>query len=400
MASQLAWLDHSAAEQKRVRELLRLFSETDTRDELGTGQVRDAFSDLLFPGMSVLLTRARYLVFIPWSYPDRHRGTAAAAVHDGDRRERQTILTLQQHDDRDGLIGARAGARVKNLPSALYSTALRVYGIQLHELGDRPDLLTNLADETELTERRAGSWHRSVPPAPAGFPRTIDGGFDLTSAEAEFIRNRIAAGSTGRYLHHLVTGPPDQLVGDAPWSDPASATATPEVRRDLQFAEDFALINRGAALLYNLLVAEAYERSNLTTVVDPVDHYRTALDEWADAIDSYRDPATWEEIRVHTCQINPRIAQNHRLDYYLRSWFSIAVGPRRRHVGIDRGARELIAARERHVKRQQSRLENRQLLASWQGSSGAAGYVYRWGSVRSMINDVLDGLSKADDAAA
>ncbi|MFE9182741.1 DUF6361 family protein [Micromonospora haikouensis] len=62
MTSRLSWLDTSREDQQRMRELLKLFSDTESRDELGIGQVRDAFSDLLFPGTSVLQNRARYLL--------------------------------------------------------------------------------------------------------------------------------------------------------------------------------------------------------------------------------------------------------------------------------------------------------------------------------------------------
>ena len=62
----LAWLDYSEADQRRAREIVRMFSQPESRDELGLGQIRDALSDTLFPGTSVLLTRARYLLFVPW----------------------------------------------------------------------------------------------------------------------------------------------------------------------------------------------------------------------------------------------------------------------------------------------------------------------------------------------
>ena len=44
MTSALTWLDVSAEQQRRVREILRLFEEPGTRDELGIGPVRDSFS--------------------------------------------------------------------------------------------------------------------------------------------------------------------------------------------------------------------------------------------------------------------------------------------------------------------------------------------------------------------
>jgi len=55
----VTWLDVSAEHQRRVRDMIRLFEEPGMRDELGVGPVRDAFSDLLFPGTSTIQTRAR-----------------------------------------------------------------------------------------------------------------------------------------------------------------------------------------------------------------------------------------------------------------------------------------------------------------------------------------------------
>jgi hypothetical protein len=81
MVSGLAWLDSSRADQQRMRELLKMFSEQESRDELGIGQVRDAFSELLFPGTSVLHTRARYLLIdaSDWMQEaDLHRDIAGA----------------------------------------------------------------------------------------------------------------------------------------------------------------------------------------------------------------------------------------------------------------------------------------------------------------------------------
>ena len=65
MVSTMAWLDFSEDEQRRARELLAFFSERDTRDELGIGTVRDALSDAMFPGTSVIQTRADHQIATP-----------------------------------------------------------------------------------------------------------------------------------------------------------------------------------------------------------------------------------------------------------------------------------------------------------------------------------------------
>src|SRR3954463_2574163 len=68
MNSPIAWIAHSEFERRRTNELLRQFEEKDTVDELGIGTIRDALSDRLFPGTSIIQTRARSFLFIPWMY--------------------------------------------------------------------------------------------------------------------------------------------------------------------------------------------------------------------------------------------------------------------------------------------------------------------------------------------
>src|SRR5579863_8105027 len=68
MASTFAWLDHSEEQRRQMLDILDLFREKGTVDELGLGAIRDAFADMLFPGTGALQTRARYFLFVPWIY--------------------------------------------------------------------------------------------------------------------------------------------------------------------------------------------------------------------------------------------------------------------------------------------------------------------------------------------
>jgi hypothetical protein len=59
MMSAFVWLDYSERERRKMLDLVDLFREHDTRDELGIGSVRDAFADMLFPGTSNSLSYRR-----------------------------------------------------------------------------------------------------------------------------------------------------------------------------------------------------------------------------------------------------------------------------------------------------------------------------------------------------
>jgi hypothetical protein len=68
MPSIFSWLDYSEQHRRQMLDVIDLFREQETRDEIGIGTVRDAFADALFPGTSTILTRARYFLFVPWVY--------------------------------------------------------------------------------------------------------------------------------------------------------------------------------------------------------------------------------------------------------------------------------------------------------------------------------------------
>jgi len=75
-ATAFSWLAFSEAERQRAHDALGLLRDRDTRDDLGIAGVRDAFSELLFPGTSTIQTRAGYFLFVPWIY----RGIESAPV--------------------------------------------------------------------------------------------------------------------------------------------------------------------------------------------------------------------------------------------------------------------------------------------------------------------------------
>jgi len=66
--STIAWIDFAEDDRRKMIAAVSAFRDRDTRDELGFGSIRDALSDLLFPGTSTIQTRARYFLFVPWIY--------------------------------------------------------------------------------------------------------------------------------------------------------------------------------------------------------------------------------------------------------------------------------------------------------------------------------------------
>ena len=73
MATAMTWLDYSERDRRQVLDVLHALKERETRDELGLGLIRDGFANTFFPGTSVVQTRKRYFLFVPWICKSRQK---------------------------------------------------------------------------------------------------------------------------------------------------------------------------------------------------------------------------------------------------------------------------------------------------------------------------------------
>lgn len=397
MTSLIAWLDSTPEEQRAARELISLFTQQEGRDELGIGQIRDAFADLLFPGTSVIQTRARYFLFVPWCYGHGKVAQARgrAVVVRGEQQERELIKTLldSQLDDAVGLIGRRRGPSIKTLPSTIYRSGLRRYDILTHDNDLGLLAGAGIGDgSTELSARIFADWDAGVPDPPADFPRVVPGGFDLELAEAEWLRDRIVAAAPKSVLAHLLVR---RLAIPA-----RTSFAWDFVDREqfevLDHAYWFSSVMLGASLLYNLLIGEMYDAdANLNRIEDAGAYYRSELDAWIedfvtpnmDNLQHWNTERMWE----HVLSANPRIDK--RAQMFVEAWIGAIRSGANSGVADNNDLRQLVRVREQR-KGKQSRLLNPRMLATWSGASGTGQLTYRWGTVRVIVNDIVKGLGR------
>jgi hypothetical protein len=347
----------------------------------------------------VLQTRARYYLFIPWCYQTVNASRQSGLVHRdrGRGNERALIKALRASEasDKTGLIGARAGVKVRNLPSDVYWSGMIRYGVREHRGAIGSLILPNGPSEgaTEMAERIVTKWNRTIPPVPAGFPEAFDEDFALKLDEATWLRDRIVAATEGTLLAHVLDR--GELLADevtAPW------LAAPESQfEELHHARLFSAVMQGAALLYNLLIAERYANAGLEEEgEDGVGEYEERLQKWHQELlgSTGSDLASWDVERMWELikGSNPNIQRG--TEGFVNMWIS---GLRATDSVADQKAlRALVEQRERR-KGAQSRLKNEKMLAAWSGASGTGRLVYRWGSVKVIINDIIRGL---DDAGA
>jgi hypothetical protein len=135
MPSTFTWLDYSEHERRKMLDVIELFGERTTRDELGLAGVRDAFADLFFPGISTIQTRAKYFLFVPWIHLrlEEQRIRSSDIERRARKLETELMAEIEKSDDIDGLIGRRAKENVQRLAAGVYWMGLQIWGIRAFE---------------------------------------------------------------------------------------------------------------------------------------------------------------------------------------------------------------------------------------------------------------------------
>ncbi len=386
MPSVLAWVDYSHKHRDDMDRLLDAFRDESTVDELGIGTIRDTFSEMLFPGTSTLHTRARYLLFVSWlvSETASHRYPLERALQELRRSEVKLIGALLAGDRDGGVIGRDAQAALKRMPSVVYWSATRRYGLRRcdhglqHHLRAVAGLPAATADEEDGVEvSRHDPDFRELPERPADLVDLAT--FQLSEDEATFLRERIMATCPGSYLAWLVEHrTPDEA--DHPWSGDLTEGLSPKPARVLGHAQRLHHLFHGAPLLYNLLLAR--ERA----WDEKVTFYEELLEGWAGSPDVRSAAEGWDENDFWQCVSEGRSRLNRLTQGFLTSWIDLVrTGP---EAVNEQRAADLVRQREQRLKGARSRFTNRDALDAWRGDSGIGGLQYRWPNARTLVNDI------------
>lgn len=405
MASSFTWLDYSEQHKRQMLEIVSAFSEKRTQDELGIGTVSYAFAEMLFPGTSTIQTRARYFLFVPWMYRElARRGIAVQKVaREARKQEIELINAIAASTDTVGLIGKKARHTLKRLPSNIYWAGLGSWGIRLfsgsqeefhHSINEFSRSYKLRGDDGDLIDRKGlRDWDRSLPAPPPNFPS--EASFQLTIEESAYLRDRILLRHPDTLLAFLVSqGTPNQAVNFA-WEHPQYAEFSPQVQRQLTHACRFSELMLGAALLYNLMLAEEKRLSDLS-------RYELRLQDWAEWISDRRSEfQNWDRDDFWRTISDSGATVGLQTRTFITQWIEFALQPNlAQSIVQDETARLRIRDREKLLKGKQARLGNPRALELWQGESGIGQLDYRWSVVQRIVSDILKGFYPEDENAA
>ncbi|MBK9547099.1 MAG: hypothetical protein IPO51_14885 [Dehalococcoidia bacterium] len=385
--SAFAWLDYSDSERRRMLEVIDLFREKGTLDELGIGSIRDTFADRFFPAISTIQTRARYFLFVPWLYQalERERIPSARASAHARRQQAKLVASLKAGGEEAaaGVIGIDAGANIQRPPSVIYWAGIRRLGL-LSQPGtmDRYHASLDLfyhgarralrSEGEELLERAQHNWNPSLPVAPEDLLTATS--FALRREDAEFLAEQIRNCVGDSLLGHCLSGQIKRMHSARTiWGLGGLETLEPKLREDIEHARRFALVMEGAVLTYNLMLAEGLEAVGGRQDDALSAQYRAELVPWSDEIraeqaslSTWDLPAMWARLRA----MNPRIPPG--AQQFAEHWISAAISAPHR-VMDDDTVRQLIAQREWRLKGGLARLRNPRALERWNGRSEVAG---------------------------
>ena len=258
MASTLTWLDYSERDRRRALDVIDLFRETGTVDELGLAGVRNSFSDLFFPrhqhdpDSGVLLPARAMDVAAARAFAEAHRARPQRGL--GGLNSTSTA-GCWRGTTRGACSGPRRGTRLKRLPSEVYWGGLRSWGIRtfsghmwayfrsLDGFYRRGAQSRSTPRDPEGRSAPPANWHPHVPAPPSGFPYE-NVSVALRPQDAEYLRDRIQA----RHAESLLA----VLAGraDPSGSQGRSTVATLPAQRDIAGAAGAASRCRAIRRLY------------------------------------------------------------------------------------------------------------------------------------------------------
>ena len=276
---------------------------TGVRDEIGFLLIHSGYANHFFPGTSVLHTRLRYVLFIPWMYQDIVR-------NGGHRNIEQQVTNFETHlagrlRDLDGTIGKRSYPEpTSQPPTFVYWTALGTWGflrrrpdgtcptkIQLHRTIERHNVPSRLIDDDGFYLDDVHEFLIHPPQAPVEWhDRNGKLSFRMPKKERDFVRRQLVGvskpdnGGIPALLSNLAKNIEEINIESKPelWSMDILKFADTVDKQALQRSRSAAALSAVGRAVYAALVETIRENEDgLPTVRSHRDHLTDILSRFA-----------------------------------------------------------------------------------------------------------------------
>jgi hypothetical protein len=401
----IGWLSSSSAEITRARGVLDALKKPGVIDELGFLMLNGAFAERFYPAVTTIMTRARYLIFIPAIYQHIEQSRKGVGK-DVDKLSRDLQFDLRNalSKNEKSFIGREGGRGLIRVPSTVYWGALESLGIARRGLSETSyqRYLAEGAFGAQVHKDDDGSVHdddneslwdprlRLAHVMPKGvFPE--DTSFRLRRSEARLLEERYSGlkpGGNENLVSRMVVlgrelGARSVEGLDYPWNVPGCA---PEVARHLEHARLLSLLARGMTLQYYAMLLEKKKDA------DP--RVEDVFSDWWDL--AVGDLQRWNLGEFYGLLRQWAAGRGKNDEDFISSWIARVTAARSARAALaDAEARRVIARREDTVRSGKQRLRVKHQLESWSlpndfGSTYYMNYRHRVG--RQFAIDIVDGL--------
>lgn len=362
--------------------------------------LHQGFADRFFPGTSVLHTRIRYALFVPWLYKQAASGRRRGSDLESMIRRLliELAIRLKREERYDVIGGDKLGQLTSQPADRVYWTALRAWGLLLPTVSSRSDALRRLQITAgpSATDDDGGRLDDAEIEAFVGLPDPPEGwkdpdvslNFNLSEKEGDYLRRKLSVLPRPRegvrsLLACLVS------AGDS-FDDKAPGLPKElDVRADaldgvaLGVARDAAALAAIGRAVYGALVEQLRERDG-----GPEDH--TFREQLHPHFASYGEAASHTDLDAAEAllpelPLHVRTVLRETLTYVREgkpeNFSRLHDSYRKSEVIRKGGLRARLAGTERAAQRR----------AEWDpGRHNTSPLHYRWHIVRSMLADLSD----------
>lgn len=414
MNAGLGWIDFSKEHRDILKSVLDSLKQSGVVDELGIGSVRNSISDLLFPGINTIQTRAKYYILISQviqEYETKFYKNEKKLPILKDylrKRENEIMRALAgKYPEGKGIIGinvAKHNGELARKPSSIYWNGIRKHNIiqTQHSLTEylnrfkRPmsvaDIIGNKDEEHDDKNADFNDLFRIRLPHQLGVVNTEDISIELTKEEAEFLRDQFKD-KKNKGANNLLS---ELMKEEATMLEFISCQNYREMARkfrgkniptsttkNIELGEQFDFIIHGAHIRYNYLLHQTDEQSK--------NNYKDKWDKWLVDVNTRIDMIRRFDVEYLLVNVSTNTKQSTK--DFIRKWIREISNSKINTANID----NLIITQEHKNKGKLARLsmENPEPVENWIGMGKEEESLnYRFYNTRTIVEDIYNGIKQ------
>ncbi|MGM9924832.1 MAG: DUF6361 family protein [Bacillus sp. (in: firmicutes)] len=395
----IGWIDYSNEHRNKVMSVLQALATPEAVDELGIGLIRDGFADIFFPGTSTIQTRAKYFFIVPYLLMELERSNIKKPDNFLEELYSGEINLIEplKETATEGVIGARAGKKLKRKPSSIYWNGIRTFEIfrypllslegyakEFCKLNQRKHAMKSNGYEKEgiqeddpdavAGEVSSTFWRCLLPEA--DWKENIK--MQLTKEEAGFLKDRIEKSQASKqslFAYILHSG--NDAIFRAPKFESINPRELPDyIKADFIMATNFSNFIFGAIIRYNIVLSDGQN-----------DIANKKWQQWINSSYVQR-----EFVNFNYEKMFARLGiTNMKLHHFVKEWKEVVVS------GNEEAMNRAIIKREMSIKgKERAKLRNTKVYVYKEGDwyGGTDRLQFRFPDAKRIITDIYQGLER------